>query len=69
MAQGASAQSEQETAATLAPAVLEPQAVSLHSHLHPVEHLRPDPVVCHLLHRLDDPGHASNAVQSDVLHL
>ena len=62
VAQAASAQSEQEAAATLAPAVFEPQAVSLHSHLHPEEHLRSDPVVCQLLHRLDEPGHASNAV-------
>ena len=60
--QVASAQPEQEAAATLAPAVLEPQAVSLHSHLYPEEHLRSDPVVSQLLHRLNEPGHASNAV-------
>ena len=60
--QAASSQPEQEEAATLAPAVLEPQAVYLHYHLHPQEHLHSDTVVCQLLHCLYEPGHASNAV-------
>ena len=60
--QVASAQPEQEEGATLAAVVLEPQAVYLHYHLHPEEHLHSDPVVCQLLHRLDESGHAFNAV-------
>ena len=41
---------------------VETQAVSRDSHVHSEEHLCSDPVVCQLLHHLDDPGHASNAV-------